>query len=210
MQISPNLHFQVIISYKLTSDDLWPWFVIFWPHEHMKVPILYQVWFQSDFNFSNETIFTFSAYLTTWSQRTFDLDIWPLTAWTYEGSHIISINQVWFQWDLNFSNDTPFTFSAYLTTWPQMTFDLDMWPLTSSTNEGSHVASMTQFWLKSIKACGSYSQMLTLFHDRQQQTKVDMSEWSLCVFPAKSGDTKTMALLVSLIILQINTFDQII
>ena len=30
-----------------------------------------------------------------------------------------------------------------LTTQPQMTFDLDIWPLTSSTNEGPHVASMT-------------------------------------------------------------------
>ena len=51
-----------------------------------------------------------------------------------------------------------------------MTFDLDIWPLTSSTNEGSHVASMPQLWLKSIKACGRKSQMLTLFHNRQQHT----------------------------------------
>ena len=28
---------------------------------------------------------------------TFDLGIWPLTAWTYDGSHVMSINQVWFQ-----------------------------------------------------------------------------------------------------------------
>ena len=29
----------------------------------------------------------------------FDLGTWPLTAWTYEGSHIISINQVfWIHW----------------------------------------------------------------------------------------------------------------
>ena len=44
-------------------------------------------------------------------------------------------------------------FSAYLTTWPHMTFDLNIWPLTLSTNEGSHVVSMTQLWFKSIKAC---------------------------------------------------------
>ena len=72
---------------------------------------------------------TFSAYLTFWPQMTFDLGIWPLTAWTYQGSHIISINQVWFKLDFNFSNEAIFTFSAYLTTWPQlwpwyMTFDL--------------------------------------------------------------------------------------
>ena len=37
MQISPNLHFQVIVQV-----DLWPWFVTFWPHEHMEIPISYQ------------------------------------------------------------------------------------------------------------------------------------------------------------------------
>ena len=55
-----------------------------------------QVWFKSEFNFSNEAIFTFSAYPTTWPQMTSDLGIWPLTTWTYKGFHIISINQVWF------------------------------------------------------------------------------------------------------------------
>ena len=94
------------------------------------------VWFQSDFNFSNKVNFTFSAYHTTWPQMTFDLGRWPLTSWTYEGSNITSINQVWFQSDFNFSNEANFTFSAYLIIWPQMTFDLDMWSLTSSTNEG--------------------------------------------------------------------------
>ena len=79
---------------------------------------------------------------------------WPLTSWTCEGSCIESINQVWFQSDFNFSNEVNFTFWTHLTTWPQMSFDLDMRPLTSSTNEGSHDASMTQLWLKSIKAWG--------------------------------------------------------
>ena len=41
----------------------------------------------------------------------------------------------------------------------------DIRPLTSSTSESSLVAPMTQLWLKSIKACGSYSQMLTCFHN---------------------------------------------
>ena len=144
-----------MLSYKLTTDDFWLdlWPLIAWTYEGFHISIK-QVWFKSDFYFSNETIFTFSAYLTTWPQVTFDLGTWPLTAWTYEGSHIISINQVWFKSDFNFSNEIIFTFSAYLTTWPQMTFDLDIWTLTSSTNEGSHVASMTQLWLKFIKACG--------------------------------------------------------
>ena len=64
----------------------------------------------------------FQPTLTTWPQMTFDLGIWPLTAWTYEGSHIISINQVWFQSDFNFSNEATFTFSAYNST------SDDLWP----------------------------------------------------------------------------------
>ena len=36
--------------------------------------------------FQMRPFFTFSAYLTTWPQMTFYLGIWPLTAWTYEGS----------------------------------------------------------------------------------------------------------------------------
>ena len=121
---------------------------------YINKPSLVQIWLQL-FKWDHFHIFTFSAYLTTWPQITFDVGIWPLTAWTYEGSHILSINQVWFKSDFNFPNKATFTFSAHLTTWLQMNFDLDMWSLTSSTNEGSHVASMTQLWLKSIKACGS-------------------------------------------------------
>ena len=151
----------------MTFDlDLWP--LTAWTCKGFHMISTNQVWFKSDFNFSNEAIFTFSAHLTTWPQMAFDLGTWLLTAWTYEGSHIISINQLWFKSDFNFSNEAIFTFSAYFTTWLQMTFDLDIWPLTSLTNEGSHVASMTQLWLKSIKACGRESQMLILFHDRHQ------------------------------------------
>ena len=57
-----------------------------------------------------------------------------------------------------------------------MTFDFGMWLLTPSTYEGSHVAPMNQLWLKSIKACGRQSQMLTCFHNnnnRQQTTARD-------------------------------------
>ena len=73
MQISPNLHFQV--SYKLTSDDLWPWFVTFGRMNIWRFPyyINTPIWFKSDFYFSNETIFTFLAYLTTWPQDA----LWP-------------------------------------------------------------------------------------------------------------------------------------
>ena len=64
------------------------------------------------------------------SHMTFDLHLWPLTSWTCEGTYFISINQVWFQSDFNFSNEVNFTFWAHLTTWPLTTFDLDIWLLT--------------------------------------------------------------------------------
>ena len=98
--------------------------------------------------YANKFKFTFSGYLTSWAQMTFDLNLWPLTAWTYEGFHIISINQVWFKSDFNFSNEAIFIFSAYLT-WPQMTCDLGTWHLTAWTYEGSHIISITQVWFKS-------------------------------------------------------------
>ena len=64
----------------------------------------------------------YSAYLITWTQMTFGLGMWPLTSWTYEGSHITSINQVWFQSDFMFSNETNLKLSA---------LQLDLrWPLT--------------------------------------------------------------------------------
>ena len=103
-----------------------------------------------------------AGWLRPWPQMTFDLGILPLTTWTYKGSHIISINQVWFESDFNFSNEATFTFSAYLITWPQMTFDLDMWPWPHQQNPSKHVEVQQQHGTK----------------------------WSLCVFPAKAGDTK--------------------
>ena len=123
--------------------DLGTWSLTAWTYDGSHNVSINQVWFKLDFNFSNEAIFTFSAYLTTQPRMTFDLGTWSLTAWTYDGSHNVSINQVWFKLDFNFSNEAIFTFSAYLTTWLQMTLDIDIWPLILSTNEGSHVASMT-------------------------------------------------------------------
>ena len=117
--------------------------------------------------------FTFSAYLTTWPQMTFDLGIWPLIAWTYDGSHITSIHQVWFKSDFNFSNEAIFTFSAYLTTWPQMTFGIlwYMWALKLSTNEGSHVASITQL-VELHQSTWKLEPNVNPF-SQQQQTTVD-------------------------------------
>ena len=150
MQISPNLHFQVI-----WPQMTWPLTFIcyFWLHEHMEVSMSYKP------NLVKIGLLTFQMKQFLHFQPVLQLNLrWPLTLvydiWLREHMKVpISIDQVWF--NVNFSNGAIFTFLVYLTTWPQMTFDLDMWPLTSSTNEGSHVASMTQLWLKSIKACES-------------------------------------------------------
>ena len=132
---------------QMTFDlSMWPLSSL--TYEGLHVASMIQVWFQLDFNFWNETNFTFLAYFPTWPQVTFDLGMWPLSSLTYEGSHVASMIQVWFQLDFNFSNETNFTFLAYFPTWPQMTFDLSMWPLSSLTYEGSHVASMIQVWFQ--------------------------------------------------------------
>ena len=86
-------------------------------------------------------------YLTTWLLMAFDLGIWPLPAWTYWGSHIVFINQFWFQLDFNFIMKPLSHFQSYLATWSQMIFDFDMWPLTLSKSEGFHAASVT-IWPK--------------------------------------------------------------
>ena len=141
----------------MTSDDLWSWYMTFdriniwmFPYYGNKLSLV--------------QIGLLNIRMTTWPQMISDLGIWPLITWTYEDSHTLSINQVWFQSDFIFSNEATFTFSAYLTTWPQMTLtNLDL-----ITNEGSHVAYMTQLWLKSIRACGSWAQMWTCFNNNKQ------------------------------------------
>ena len=51
---------------------------------------------------------------------------------------------------------------------PILQLDLIRWALTSSTNVGSHVACMTQLWLKFIKACGSAA---SAFTHRSKETR---------------------------------------
>ena len=66
----------------------------------------------------------------------------PINMW---GFIHYSINPVWFQSDLNVSNEVNFAFY----TWPLMTFDLGIWPLTASIYKGSHILSINQVWLQS-------------------------------------------------------------
>ena len=127
-------HFHIFsLFYHLTSDDLWPWYMTFdcmniwrFPY-YINKSSLVQIGLQL-FKWDH---FTCSAYFTTWPQMTFDPDIWPLTAWTYEGSHVISINQVWFQLDfqlLTRGHFHIFSLSYNVTSddlWPwYVTFDL--------------------------------------------------------------------------------------
>ena len=108
-----------------------------------------------------------------------DHDLWPwyitdcmnICRFTY---YIKKLSLV--QIDFNFSNKVIVTFSPYLITWPQMTFDLHIWPLTLSTNEGSHVASITQLWLKSIKKMG-FSIEKTWFSIKKKNTGFSTKNW---------------------------------
>ena len=158
----------------LQVDLRWPltliWLLTTWTYKGFHIISINQVWFKSDFNFSNKAIFTISAYLTTWPKMTFDLGTWPFTAWTYEGSHIISINQVWFK--LNFQlfkwdHFYIFSLSYNLTSddlWPWcMTFDLiNKWGFPCCIYDPSLVVIHQSMW--------KIEQMLTLFHNRKQTT----------------------------------------
>ena len=115
---------------------------------------------------------------TSWLKMTFDLDLWPFDSMNKFGSNRISTFQM-----KPLSHFQPILQLDFR--WPSTL----MWPLTSSTNDDSYVASMTQLWLKSTEACGRYSQMLTCFHNDRQQTTTSVDK----VIPMRlscSGDTK--------------------
>ena len=139
------------LSYTLTSHELWPWFVTF---DHMNI-------WRFPYYINKLSLVHIGLKLFKWGHNIFSLsynltsdDLWPwymtfdcMSIWRFTHNinkpSLVQIGLQLFKWG-------HFHISAYLTTWPQMTFDLDIWPLTSSTNEGSHVASMTQLWLESI------------------------------------------------------------
>ena len=149
----PFSHFLLILQLELT----WPLTLVYMTFDRMNIwrfpyhinkPSLVPIGFQL-FKRGHFHIFCLSYNLTL--DDLWPWYIWLLTAWTYEGSHIISINQ--FNWTSTFQMRPRSHFQPILQLdlWWPLTL---MWPLTSPTNEGSHVASMTQLWLKSIKACG--------------------------------------------------------
>ena len=153
-------HFHIFsLSYNVISDNLWPWYMNFdcmniWRLTYyINKPSLAQIGLQL-FKWGHFHIFKkVQIYIFRLSYKFTSDDHWPWFV-TFDRMNIWGFpNQVLFKSDFNFSNEAIFTFSAYLTTWPQMTSDLNIWPLTSLTNEGFHVASMIQLWLKSINAC---------------------------------------------------------
>ena len=124
-----------MLSYKFTSDDLWPWFVTFdrmniwrFPY-YINKPSLVQIRLQL-FKWDNFHIFSLSYNLTS-------DDLWP-----------------WY-----------------------MTFDLiNKWGLPCYIFDPTLVEIHQSMW-----------KIKPFFHNRQQQQG---TKWSLCVFPAKAGDTK--------------------
>ena len=144
------------LSYKLTSDDLWPWFVIFdcmnigrFPYNINKlslVPIKLQLLKWGKFYIFSSSYNVTLDELWPW-YMTFDcMNIWRFPNYINTPSWV-PISLRLFKWD-HFHH---FSLSYNLTSddlWPwHVTFDLIKY-------EDSHVAFMTQFYLKSIKACG--------------------------------------------------------
>ena len=93
-----------------------------WPHEHMKVPPLYQKkWSQSDFIFSNEVNFTFITWpqMTFYPGVTFDLiNKWGFPCCIYDPPSV-AIHQ-------SMSKIAPNVNPFSLTFWPKQAFDPDV------------------------------------------------------------------------------------
>ena len=187
-KVSPNLHFQVILQ----VDLRWPLTLNcdLWPHEHMKVPYyinklsLVQIGLQL---FKWGHFFTFSAYLTTWPQMTFDyMNIWRFTYYINK----LSLVQIGLQL-FKRSHFHIFSLSYNLTSddlWPSyMIFDLiNKWGFPCCIYDPTLFEIHRSMW-KIEPNVNPFSQQKTTDNNnnRQQGTK-----WSLCVFPAKAGDTK--------------------
>ena len=148
----------------MTSNDLWP--LTAWKYKRFPYSINRPMGLQH-FKWDH---FTFSAFLTTFTS----FDFWPwyvaLTSWTLEGSHVTSLNLVWFQ-TFFFSNEIISNFQPYNLTLTD--HDLDMWHLTSWTYEGSHIISKQQVWFQSYVTF----QMWWILHF-QPIIKLDL-EWPL-------------------------------
>ena len=153
--------------------DLYLWFSTLFTCEGSWIISIYQVWFQSDFSFSNEE---------TWALLTTS----PLMIIIFDPMNIQRVpycinNQVWFQSDFNFSNEVTFTFSANHTAWRWcVTFDIfNKW--------GSQFASMTQALVEIHRSMRKFKPNVYLFS--QQTTTTGEKVTPVFSFSSKAGDT---------------------
>ena len=107
-----------------------------WMHENIKVPIsINKVWFKLE-TFQNETIFTFSAYLTTWPQMTLYMKVPILYQKNKFGSNWTSAFQM--RWILHFEPILQLDF------WWNLTLVYDLWP-----HEHTKGPILYQIWFQS-------------------------------------------------------------
>ena len=172
----------------MTFDRMNIWRFTYYNNKPSLVPIGLQL-----FKWGHFHIFSLS-YNLTWDDfwpryTTFDhINIWRLPHYINKPSLVPNRLQL-FKWD-------HFHILAYLTTWPQMTFDLDMWTFDLINKWGFpcciYDPPLVEIHLSMWKVepnVNLFSQQTTTSTDninRQQQ----WTKWSLCVFPAKAGDTK--------------------
>ena len=72
-----------------------------------------------------------------WPHLTFDLLMWPLTPEYHEGQHMASTNQVGYKQMHGWKVINRYrVLQVNLHIWPQLTFDLLMWPLTPEFHGG--------------------------------------------------------------------------
>ena len=82
-------------SYNLTSVDLWPWYVTFDFMNLRRLPCYIHKPIGSKWTSTFQMRLIYILNLPC-NMTLEDPDIWPLTLWNNEGSHVISINRVWF------------------------------------------------------------------------------------------------------------------
>ena len=192
--MSPNLHFQAI--YKLTSDDLWPWFVTF---DHMNIwrfpyyttkPSLVPIGLPL-FKWGHFRIFSLSYNLTLddlwpWYVTSDLMNIWRFPYYTNKPS-LVPIGLQLFKW----GQFRIFSLSYNLTLddlWPwYVTFDLINKCGFPCCIYDSTLVEIHQSIRKLEPNVNPISQQTTGNNNRLQQ---QWTKRSLCVFPAKAGDTK--------------------
>ena len=189
MQISPHLHFQVILQ----VDLRWPLTLLcdLWPHERMKVSI--KIGLQL-FKWGHFHIFSLSFNLTSddlWPwYMTFDcMNIWRFTYYINNPS-LVQIGLQLFKWG-HFHIFSLFFNLTSNDLWPwYVTFDLkNKCGFPCCTYDPTLVEIHRSMW--------KIEPNVNPFHNRQQTTKdsnrqQEWTKWSLWVFPAKAGDKKNL------------------